>query len=74
MRFCRGGTGGADSGVGGLTEGPDRDFGRKMVEARLSLLPPGNPEDPSSGAVWGVTGVYGVEGVNGVLPPLMRAS
>ena len=52
IRFCcRIGIGGADSGVGGLAKKPERDFGLKIVDARLSLFPEAKLEDPSSGAV-----------------------
>lgn len=53
------------SGDGPLESSPPRDFGRRMVEARRSLLGNGleNPEVASMGAVWGVRGVYGEAGL-----------
>jgi len=64
------GTGGADSGVGVLLESAPRDFGRRIVDARLILFWLGKFAPPSRGAV---CGVMGVTGVGGALP-LMRAS
>lgn len=53
------------SGEGPLETSPPRDFGRRMVDARRSLLGIGlaNPDVASIGAVWGVRGVYGEAGV-----------
>jgi hypothetical protein len=52
------------SGEGPLDSSPPRDLGRRMVEARRSLLGIGlvNPDVASMGAVWGVRGVYGDAG------------
>lgn len=60
----RTGTGGAISGEGPLETSPPRDLGRRMVDARRSLLGIGlaNPEVASMGAVWGVRGMYGDAG------------
>ncbi len=53
------------SGEGPLDSSPPRDLGRRMVEARRSLLGIGfaNPLEASIGAVWGVRGVYGEAGM-----------
>lgn len=58
-RFKMGTGGGPISGDGPLEVSPPRDFGRKIVDARRSLLGMGlaNPEVASIGAVWGVRGV-----------------
>lgn len=64
-RFRTGIGGGAISGDCPLETSPPRDFGRKMVDARRSLLGIGlvNPDVASIGAVWGVRGVYGEAGL-----------
>ena len=71
------------SGEGPLELSPPRDFGRRMVEARRSLLGIGlaNPDVASIGAVWGVRGVYGDAGTlafffdeDGVMAILARDS
>jgi hypothetical protein len=72
------------SGEGPLDSSPPRDLGRRMVEARRSLLGIGlvNPDVASMGAVWGVRGVYGDAGMlllffldeDGVMAILARES
>ena len=62
------GTGGAGSGVGVFREdSPPRDLGRRMVDARRTLLGAVKLAAPSMGAVWGVMGA-GDMGVGGTLP------
>jgi hypothetical protein len=78
-RFCcmvlSCGTGGAFSGVGTRLDSLPRDLGRRMVDARRSLLGLEKLAEPSIGAVMGVmgAGVMGVVGPPGALL-LMRES
>jgi hypothetical protein len=68
MLALKAGTGGAMSGDGPRDMSLWRDLGRRMVDARRSLLGLAKLDEPWRGAVCGVVGVAG-----GILP-LMRAS